>query len=90
MPIQLLSRSDGEMQGSAQDLKEATRFFIKSSLKSFLQNISDSLARLAMDGTQFSFEVDRFRASDLREQSQYISQLVTAEVLSKKEAKQLL
>lgn len=90
VPIQLLSRSDGETQGSAQDLKEATRFFIKSSLKAFLKNISDSLEDLAMDGAKFSFEVDRFRASDLREQSQYISQLVTAEVLSAEEAKKLL
>ena len=90
VPLQLLSRSDGETKGSAQDLKEATRFYIKSSLKAVLKNISDSLERLAMDGTEFKFEIDRFRASDLREQSQYISQLVTSEVLSKEEAKELL
>ena len=90
VPIQLLARADALSQAGANDLKESTRFFIKSASKSFLKNISDSLENLAMDGTKFSFEVDRFRASDLREQSQYISQLVTAEVLKPAEAKAMI
>ena len=90
VPIELIGRADAEGEGGAQHIKESHRFFIKNSLTSFFKNISDGFENLAMDGTQFSFEVDRFRASDLREQSQYISQLVTSEVLSPKEAKAMI
>ena len=90
VPIELLSRSDGETKSGTNTMKEAHRFFIKSSITPFLKVVSDSLERLAMDGTTFDYEIDRFRASDLREQSQFISQLVTSEVLTKQEAKALL
>ena len=86
-PIELIGRSDAEGEGGAQHIKESHRFFIKNSLSSFFKNISDAFTALAMDGTEFRFEVDRFRASDLREQSQYISQLVTSEVLSPEQAR---
>ena len=78
------------VRGGAQHIKESHRFFIKNSLTSFFKNISDSFEMLAMDGTAFEFKIDRFRASDLREQSQYISQLVTSEVLSPSQARELL
>ena len=90
VPIQLIGRSDALSQAGANDLKESTRFFIKSALASFLKNISDSLENLAMDGTKFHFEIDRFRASDLREQSQYIKQLVDSQVLSTDDARKML
>ena len=90
VPIELIGRSDAEGEGGAQHIKESHRFFIKNSLTSFFKNISDAFEMLTMDGTTFEFKVDRFRASDLREQSQYINQLVTSEVLSPAEAKKLL
>ena len=90
VPIELIGRADAEGEGGAQHIKESHRFFIKNSLTSFFKNISDSLENLAMDGTTFEFTVDRFRASDLREQGQYISQLVGAEVLSASEAKAMI
>ena len=90
VPIELIGRSDAEGEGGAQHIKESHRFFIKNSLSSFFKNISDAFTALAMDGTEFRFEVDRFRASDLREQSQYISQLVTSEVLSPEQARKLI
>ena len=90
VPIELIGRADAEGEGGAQHIKESHRFFIKNSLTSFFKNISDALETLAMDGTQFKYEVDRFRASDLREQSQYLSQLVTSEVLSPQEAKSMI
>ena len=90
VPIELIGRADAEGEGGAQHIKESHRFFIKNSLTSFFQNIADAFGMLAMDGTKFEFKLDRFRASDLREQSQYLSQLVTAEVLSPAQARDMM
>ena len=90
VPIELLARSDGQTQSGSNHLKEANRFFIRTAMKSFLKNISDSLSELAADGTQFEFKIDKMRASDLREQSQYLSQLVQSKILTPAEAKEML
>lgn len=88
VPIELLARSDAEGQSGGNHLKEANRFFIKTTMKSFLKNVSNALEMLSMDGTKFEFLVDKLRASDLREESQYWSQMVTAGIYSPEEAKE--
>lgn len=90
VPTELVGRPAKEGGQSAQQAKEANRFFIRTSLKAFLKGVSDSLDTLAMDGTEFEFKVDKFLASDRREESQYISQLVQSGVLSKEDAKDML
>ena len=90
VPIELLARSDGQQQAGSNHLKEANRFFIRTAMKSFLKNISDAFETLAMDGTEFEFKIDRMYASDLREQSQYLSQLVQSGVLSKEKASEMI
>ena len=82
VPIELLNRSDAK-SGSAgsNHLKEAHRFFIRTTLKSFLKNIADALSDLAMDNTRFYFKTDALRASDLREQAQFIKQLIESGVI---------
>ena len=88
VPIELLARSDGQSQSGANHLKEANRFFIRTTLKSFLQTIAESFSSLVMDGTEFEFKIDKLRASDLREESQYLSTMVNAGIYSKEEARE--
>ena len=88
VPYQLIS--DGESSSGTNTLKEALRYFIKFSIQPMLQSIAQSLSALAMDGTQFYYKPDRFRASDLREQGQYIKSLVGSKVLSPEQARELL
>ena len=90
VPIELISRSDGENAKGTNTMKESHRFFIKSSIAPFLKSIADSFSELAMDGTEFNFEIDKFRASDLREQGTYLKSLVDAGVLTATEAKGML
>ena len=87
VPIELLNRSDAKAGGSGSNhLKEAHRFFIRTTLKSFLQNIADALSDLAMDGSKFYFKTDSLRASDLREQAQFIKQLIDSGVIKPEKA----
>ena len=90
VPIELLSRSDGESLGSKGAQTESHRFFIKSSIQPWLKGIADSLSALAMDGTQFKFEIDKFKASNLNEQGQYLMNLVNAGIISKEDAKAMI
>ena len=90
VPIQMLSRPDGEVSEQSGTIREINRWFIKTTLESFLKKISNSLSLLAMDGTKFQFNVDRFIASDLREKSVFISNLVKQGVLDKAEAKKFI
>ena len=90
VPIDLVSKPASDKSGGMNHAKEAHRFFIRTSLRAFLKNISDALEMLAMDGTDFSFQVDKFIASDRREESQYISQLVQSGVLSAEDAKEMI
>lgn len=87
VPIELIARSDAQGQSGGNHLKEANRFFIKTTMKSFLKNVSNAFEMLVMDGTKFKFQVDKLRASDLREESQYWSQMVQAGIYSKEEAR---
>lgn len=87
VPIELLNRSDAKAGGSGSNhLKEAHRFFIRTTLKSFLQNIADAFSDLAMDNTHFYFKTDSLRASDLREQAQFIKQLIDSGVIKPEKA----
>lgn len=90
VPIEILSRSDSKTAGGTNHLKESHRFFLKTSLKPFLQGIADALSELAMDGTSFEYKTSPFQASDLREQSMYLSQLVGAKILTPQQAKEML
>ena len=87
VPIELLNRADAKAGSAGSNhLKEAHRFFIRTTLKSFLRNIADRFSDLAMDGTEFYFKTDALRASDLREQAQFIKQLIDSEVIKPSKA----
>jgi len=87
VPIEFLSRSDGNNQAGSNHLKEAHRFFIKTSLNSFLKGIADKLSELASDGSEFKFNIQPIKSSDLREEAQALQQLVAGGILTSQEAK---
>ena len=88
IPVEILHRADGETQAGSQALKEAFRIFAKTSAKAFLMNIARSLSRVA--GTELYYDQGVFVGSDLREQSQYLSKLVQAQILKPSEAKEMI
>ena len=90
VPVELIARSDGQSQVGSSNLKESHRFFLKTSMLSFLTNIANSFSELMNDDTNFYYDISSLRPSDLREQSQFLSQLVAAKILTPTEAKKYL
>ena len=85
VPQEIIGRVEGDKGGTP--LKESYRFFIKSSLIPFLKCVSDALSDLAMDGTKFKFRTELLKASDLREQAQFLKVLTQEGIITKQEAK---
>ena len=90
VPIELLHREDASTNAfGGQALKEVFRFWIKSSGRSFLNLVESKLNELADDVT-FEFKVKSTQASDMRELSMSVGQLVSHGVLKPEEAKKWL
>lgn len=75
---------------SLQSLKEITRHFVRTTLRAYVDSVAKEITKAAGDGATFSYNLASLRHSDARETSQFLAQLVQTEVLSPKEAKEIL
>ena len=90
VPIELTHREDASTNAfGGQALKEVFRFWVKTSGRSFLNLVETKLNELADDVT-FEFKVRSTQASDMRELSMSVGQLVSHGVLTPDEAKKWL
>ena len=82
VPLGLLTA--GKM--AIQPLKELWRSWIKITLRAFCERVAMSFSKACGDGTEFHFKISKLLASDLRESSQFLSQLTQSGILSTDEA----
>ena len=91
VPLQMLSdRSDAKSSSTASSVKETNRFFLKQVMQPFLKNISDSISTLTSDSVEFYFDMNRLRASDLREQGTFLRSAIDAKIMTKEECREWL
>ena len=91
-PIQLIEREDAmHSSGGGQNLKETYRFFLRTSGKSFLQNVENKLNELVIgDEVKLEFNFRSLMASDLRESAMSLSQLIQTGAVTKDEVRDWL
>ena len=91
VPIELLSRSDGESSGSKGAQTESHRFFIKSSIQPiFAVGQLTPWADWQWTGQSSALRLISSKASNLREQGEYLEKLVNSGIIDKAEAKKML
>ena len=88
VPVSLISREDASVDSSGLGLKEAHRFWVKTSGRAFLKIVAEKLSELADPGVRFEFSWRSTQAADMREISGTLPPLVEAGLLTKEKAKE--
>ena len=88
LPIDLVSREDGGQSQGGQNLKESFRFWTKTSGKAFLKMVADKLSEVLPPGMEYKFLTRGTQASDLRELSMSLKQMVEDGILTNEKAQE--